>query len=132
GLDQRALVHEDLLDPQRFARGDVDQLGLDAAVPRGDAHGQPLQRLPIHEAAKSDRRGSAERNNPFNSWLRSGIRHVFAPSASPGVEGSLWFLACWVRTGCRPSWSVPSSLFAWTSGRTAAPCSTPSLRPTPC
>jgi hypothetical protein len=36
-LDQVALLHQDILDPQRFLRRHVRELRLDPAVPPGDA-----------------------------------------------------------------------------------------------
>ena len=39
-LDEIAFVNEDLLDPERFLGGDIDQFGLDPAVAGGNSLGQ--------------------------------------------------------------------------------------------
>ncbi len=76
-LHERAFVDQDLLYPQRFLRGDVDERALDPTVARDDALRKG--RLPALPVPKADeqrqgdgRRGEAPRERALRDFPRHG------------------------------------------------------------
>src|SRR5262249_28090364 len=132
GPHNRALVDEDLLDPERFLRGDVDELSLDAAVSGRDSFRQRrLRLLPVAEADERGHEGDRGHGNPFHSWLRDLAGHGDSTSACCSARLSR-FPARAVATTCRPSRFGSSFRSASPPAPRAALPAAPSLHPELC